>query len=221
MLAFSLESTHHQFGHGVAASPRSIIVPLVVLALIFFVVKYFHVIVHEGAHAIAGWSMGRRVASVKINSDATGETLILKGPGSGFTGFVGYLGPSAFGLVAAVLISLGYARAVLWLALLLLTLILFRVRNLFGVASVLANGALFVLLLSHGSPKLQVTAAYVLSWLLLLAGVGVVLTDGSNAGDAVNLRKMTHLPRFLWSLLWLAITVAALVAGARLLTRPA
>ena len=195
--------------------------PLVVLALIIFVVKYFHVIAHEGAHAIAGWSMGRKVESVKINSDATGETLILKGPGNIFTGFVGYLGPSLFGLGAAALISLGYARAVLWLALLLLTLILFRVRNFFGVASVLANGALFVLLLSHGSPKLQATASYILSWLLLLAGVGVVLTDGSNAVDAVNLRKITHLPRFLWSLLWLVITVAALVVGARLLTRPA
>jgi len=112
----------------------------------------------------------------------------------------------------------GYARAVLWLALFFLTLILFRVRNLFGVASVLVNGALFVLILSHGSSKLQVTVAYVLSWFLLLSGVGVVLTDGSDAGDAANLRRITHLPRSLWSVLWLVITVAALAAGARLLT---
>ena len=82
----------------------------------------------------------------------------------------------------------------------------------------LVNGALFVLILSHGSPKLQVTVAYVLSWFLLLSGVGVVLTDGSDAGDAANLRRITHLPRSLWSVLWLVITVAALAAGARLLT---
>src|SRR5262249_41065172 len=152
-----------------------------------FTVKYFSVIAHESAHAIAGWVIGRKVAGVKINSDATGETRTLgadKGLGRIFTAFVGYLGPSFFGLGAAALISMGYARAVLWLALLLLTLILFRVRNLFGVASVLANGALFVFILSHVSPKLQVTAAYVLSWLLLLSGVGVVLTHGSDAGDA-------------------------------------
>jgi hypothetical protein len=129
-----------------------------VIALILFAVKYFSVIVHEGAHAIAGWSMGRKVASVKLNSDATGATRTLgaeRGLGRIFTAFAGYLGPSFFGLGAAALISMGYARAVLWLALFLLTLILFRVRNLFGVASVLVNGALFVLILSHGSPKLQ------------------------------------------------------------------
>jgi predicted anti-sigma-YlaC factor YlaD len=86
------------------------------------------------------------------------------------------------------------------------------------VASVLVNGALFVMILSYGSPKLQVTAAYILSWFLLLSGVGVVLAHDINAGDAFTLRKLTHLPRFLWSVLWLVITVAALSAGARLLT---
>jgi amino acid permease len=86
------------------------------------------------------------------------------------------------------------------------------------VASVLVNGALFVMILSYGSPKLQVTAAYILSWFLLLSGVGVVLAHDINVGDAFTLRKLTHLPRFLWSVLWLVITVAALSAGARLLT---
>lgn len=217
-MAFSLESAHHQFGHGTVPLPRSIIVPLVVIGLILFAVKYFSVITHEGAHAIAGWSMGRKVSGVRLNSDATGETLLAEGPGNIFTVFVGYLGPSFFGLGAAALIALGYARAVLWLALLLLILILFRVRNLFGIISVLANGALFVFILSHGSPKLQVTAAYVLSWFLLFSGVGVVLARGSDAADAHSLRRLTHLPRFLWSVLWLVITVAALAAGARLLT---
>ena len=220
VFAFSLESTQHQFGHGSGSLPRLIIV-LGVLALIWFAAKYFGVIAHEGAHAIAGWSMGRKVASVKLNSDATGVTFIQgpgKGPGTIFTAFVGYLGPSFFGLAAAALISLGYTEAVLWITLLLLTVMLFRVRNFFGVISVLVNGVLLVVILSYGSVKLQVVAAYVLSWFLLLSGVGVVLTHGSNAGDAANLRRITHLPRFLWSLLWLVITVAVLAVGARLLT---
>jgi len=198
-----------------------LIIVLGVLALIWFAAKYFGVIAHEGAHAIAGWSMGRKVASVKLNSDATGVTFIQgpgKGPGTIFTAFVGYLGPSFFGLAAAALISLGYPEAVLWITLLLLTVMLFRVRNFFGVISVLVNGVILVVILSYGSVKLQVVAAYVLSWFLLLSGVGVVLTHGSNAGDAANLRRITHLPRFLWSLLWLVITVAALAVGARLLT---
>jgi hypothetical protein len=192
-----------------------------VLALILFAAKYFSVIAHEGAHAIAGRSMGRKVASVKLGSDATGETVTLgldKGLGRMFTSFAGYLGPSFFGLSAAALISLGYTGVVPWLALFLLTAILFRVRNSFGVASVLANGALIFLVLFYGSAKLQVVAAHVLSWFLLLSGVVMVLAHGSNAGDAANLRRITHLPRFLWFALWLVITVAALAAGAHLLT---
>ena len=45
-----------------------------VLALIVFTARHLSVIAHEGAHAMAGRSMGRKVLSVKLNSDATGET---------------------------------------------------------------------------------------------------------------------------------------------------
>ena len=221
MLATSLESMQHQLAHDPSPSLRPIVVPIVVLVLIVFAVKHIGVIAHEGAHAIAGRSMGRKVRSVKLNSNATGATSTQgpeKGLGLVITGFAGYLGPSLFGLGAASLIALGYTGAVLGLALLFLIIILFRVRNLFGVISVLVNAALLVLIMRYGSAKLQDGAAYVLSWLLLLSGVGHVLTDGSNAVDAARLREITHIPRIVWFTLWLVITVAVLVAGARMLT---
>ena len=221
MLATSLESMQHQFAHDPSPSLRPIVVPIVVLVLIVFAVKHIGVIAHEGAHAIAGRSMGRKVRSVKLNSNATGATSTQgpeKGLGLVITGFAGYLGPSMFGLGAAGLIALGYTGAVLGLALLFLLIMLFRVRNLFGVISVLVTAALLVLIMRYGSAKLQDGAAYVLSWLLLLSGVGHVLTDGSNAVDASRLREITHIPRIVWFTLWLVITVAALVAGARMLT---
>jgi len=211
----------HQLAHDPSPSLRPIVVPIVVLVLIVFAVKHIGVIAHEGAHAIAGRSMGRKVRSVKLNSNATGATSTQgpeKGLGLVITGFAGYLGPSLFGLGAASLIALGYTGAVLGLALLFLIIILFRVRNLFGVISVLVNAALLVLIMRYGSAKLQDGAAYVLSWLLLLSGVGHVLTDGSNAVDAARLREITHIPRIVWFTLWLVITVAVLVAGARMLT---
>ena len=221
MLATPPESMQHQFAHELAPSLRPVVVPIVVLLLIVFAVKHIGVIAHESAHAITGWSVGRKVRSVKLNSDATGETLTLgpeKGLGRVITSFAGYLGPSLFGLGAAGLIALGYSEVVPGLALLFLIILLFRVRNLFGVISVLVNGALLFLVMRYGSAKLQDGAAYVLSWLLLLSGVGHVLTDGSRAGDAGRLREITHVPRIVWFTLWLVITVAALVAGARLLT---
>jgi Peptidase M50B-like len=194
---------------------------LEVLTLILFAARHLSVIAHEGAHAIFGRSMGRKILGVKLNSDATGETSYLgaeKGLGRIIITFAGYLGPSLFGLGAAALIALGFPGLVLWLALFLLLVMLFLVRNLFGVISVLLNGALLVLFMSYGSTKLQDGAAYVLSWLLLFSGVGHVLKHGSNAADAATLRKITSLPPALWSTLWLVITVAALWAGAHMLT---
>jgi hypothetical protein len=221
MLAASLESMQHQVEHAQAPLQWSAVPPIVVIVLIVFAVRHIGVIAHEGAHAIAGRSMGRKVRSVELNSDATGATATL-GPEKGLrrviTSFAGYLGPSLFGLGAAIFIALGYSRAVLGLALVFLLILLFRVRNLFGVISVLANGALIVLVVRYGSAKLQDGAAYCLSWLLLLSGVVHVISHGSNATDAATLRDITHIPRFVWFTLWLVITVAALVAGARMLT---
>jgi hypothetical protein len=192
-----------------------------VLALIVFTARHLGVIAHEGAHAMAGRSMGRKVLGVKLNSDATGETATL-GPGEGMgliiTAFAGYLGPSLFGLGAASLIALGSTQLVLGVALILLIIMLFLIRNFFGVISVLANAILLALFLYYGSAKMQVIAAYGLSWLLLLSGVGHVVVHGSNAADAASLRSITHIPRIVWSVLWLVITVAALAAGARMLT---
>lgn len=217
----SPELMRHMLGLGAVSLPRSVIVPIAVIALIVFTATHLSVIAHEAAHAVAGRSMGRKVLGVKLNSDATGETATL-GPRSGagliFTAFAGYLGPSFFGLGAASLIALGYTGAVLVLALLLLVLMLFLVRNFFGVISVLLNCTLLVVFLGLASAKFQSIAAYGLSWLLLFSGVGHVLMHGSNAADAASLRRITHIPRIVWSTLWLVITVAALAAGARMLT---
>ena len=215
------ELTRPQAELAAAALPKSALVPIGVIGLIVFTAIHLSVIAHEGAHALAGRSTGRKVLGVKLNSDATGETATLgprSGPGLIFTAFAGYLGPSFFGLGAASLIALGYTGAVLVLALLLLVVMLFLVRNFFGVISVLLNCALLVVFLAYASAKMQGIAAHGLSWLLLLSGVGYVLTHGSDAADAGNLRRMTHIPKVVWSLLWLILTVAALAAGARMLT---
>jgi hypothetical protein len=45
----------------------------------------------------------------------------------------------------------------------------------------------------------------------------MVLEHGSRAGDAVILASATHVPRVLWSGMWLVGTAAALVAGGALL----
>jgi hypothetical protein len=57
------------------------------------------------------------------------------GPRMLLISFVGYLGPSAFGLCAAKLIETRHVVTALWVAIILLVLLLFLVRKSFGVVA--------------------------------------------------------------------------------------
>ena len=223
----ALELTQHQFGYALAPLPKSAagsvgLIVLMAFALegIWRLARHISVIAHEGAHAVAGFSMGRRGIGVRLNRNATGET-VTRGPVRGFgrivTTFAGYLGPSVFGLSAAVLIAQDHIVAVLWLAVVFLAIMLLLVRNFFGVISVALNGGLIFLVLHYGSTELQTFAAYALSWFMLFSGVRFALTLRSNAGDADTLRGLTRVPGFVWATLWLVITVTALWVGGHLL----
>src|SRR5262245_4419901 len=89
MQALSLEFKLHQLGDAPALLPASVGKTIGLLVLLAFVsegiwrlARHISVIAHEGAHALAGWSMGRKVVGVRLNSDATGETAI-QGPAAG------------------------------------------------------------------------------------------------------------------------------------------
>jgi hypothetical protein len=226
MLPLSLELAQHQLEQNPLSSVP-IGEPVGILVLLGFaaegvwrLARHISVIAHEGAHALAGWSVGRKVVHVKLNGDATGETRTdgpKTGPGRILTSFAGYLGPSLFGLAAAALLAHHQVKMVLIVAGVALFVVLTQVRNSFGFISVLLNGALIILILRDGNLEVQTIAAYALSWFLLLSGVRWVLMHGTGAGDAGNLRDITRIPRFVWAALWLAGTVLALWMGARLL----
>src|SRR5262249_26119777 len=68
-------------GDAPALLPASVGKPIGLPVLVTFVsegiwrlARHISVIAHEGAHALAGRSMGRKVVGVRLNSDATGET---------------------------------------------------------------------------------------------------------------------------------------------------
>jgi hypothetical protein len=227
VLALSLELTRYQLASSPAPLPVSVGASVGLLVLLVFVLegiwrlaRHISVIAHEGAHALAGLIMGRRIVSVKLNDNATGETVSL-GPQAGLSSivflFAGYLGPSLFGLGAAVLLAHNQVHAVLVVTGIALFIMLLLVRNFFGVISVLFNGGIVVLVLWYGSAELQIIAAYALSWFLLLSGVRFAVVHGSKAADAAALRTITRIPRVAWALLWLAGSVSALWVGGHLL----
>lgn len=226
VLALPLELVQHQPLTAPVPFPQSVARPTGLLVFIAFLIdgiwrlaRHISVIAHEGAHVVAGWSMGHRVTSVTLNRDATGETTT-RGP-AGFrsviVGFAGYLGPSLFGLAAAWLIAQDQITIALELVLVCLAIMLILIRNFFGVISVVLNGVIVFVVLRYGGPEVQAVAACALSWFLLFSGVRWVLMHGTGAGDAVDLTRNTHIPRFIWVMFWLAITVAALWAGGHLL----
>jgi hypothetical protein len=192
---------------------------IVMIPFLWPLVRHLSVMAHEGAHATTGAFLGSPPLGVELARDATGGTTFdgdsLGGLRAVTIGIMGYLGPSAFGLCAAKLIETGHVVTVLWLAVILLVGLLFLIRESYGKTSVPAAIALLALLMHYGHDTGEKVLAYGLTWLLLLSGVRVVLIRGANSSDAEYLNELTHLPRRLWFLLWLAGTLLAVVIGGK------
>jgi Peptidase M50B-like len=182
------------------------------------VMRHGTVMAHEGAHAVADSLLGRQVDYIKLNFDAqkSGETNP-KNKGGWLArvvaAFVGYIGPSSFGLGAAKLIQQGYIVAVLWVTLFLLGILLLLLRWSFGLLTVILAGGLVYIIGRYAPLSAQIVAAYAIAWLLLLSGVRGIWVRGTRSGDGGNLSELTLIPRVIWFLLWLAATLAAVAVG--------
>jgi hypothetical protein len=192
---------------------------VVIIPFLWPLVEHFNVMAHEGAHAVVGSVMGFGIKSVKLDMESRGATDYHRAPETGLrrtlTRFVGYLGPSGFGLCAAKLIEAGHVVTVLWVAIVLLVLLLFVIRKSFAIVSVPAVIALLAFVTRHAYNGLEELIVYGMTWLLLLSGVRVAVAHGAGAGDAGNLSRTTHIPSQIWALLWLAGTVMAVAVGGK------
>jgi hypothetical protein len=173
---------------------------------------------HEGSHVVMSSLLGFKITGVKLEmKDARGATSF-EGTGPTVPSLlIGYIGPSAFGLLAAWLISIGHIVAVLWLALALLFLLLANVRNVFGIAAIVIAGYVIFILARYGAPANQTLGAYGIAWLLLLSGVRVVLIHWKKARDAVDLNTQTQIMPVVFARIWLVGALFAVFLGARLM----
>jgi hypothetical protein len=192
---------------------------VVMLPFLWPLVEHFSAMAHEGAHAITATAVGFTVDHVELDIESRGATEYVDAPDTGprrtLTRFVGYLGPSAFGLCAAKMIETGHVAAVLWVAVLLLVLLLFVIRGSFARYSVPGAIAVLALVMHYTRAGLEEAIVYGMTWLLLLSGVRVAAAHGVTASDAGHLTRTTHIPRPIWALLWLAGTVLAVVIGGK------
>jgi Peptidase M50B-like len=190
---------------------------VVLIPFLWPLVDHFDTMAHEGAHAVVGSAMGFTVLGVTMDRKSNGATYLAAGSGLRWllAAFAGYLGPSGFGLGAAKLIETGHAVCVLWVAAILLVMLLFLVRKSFGVISVPAAIALLAVVMRYAHNGLEEVIVYGMTWLLLLSGVRNAVAHGARAGDAGRLSAMTHLPRRLWAVLWIAGTLLAVATGGK------
>jgi hypothetical protein len=193
---------------------------VIVLDVGWRIIRHGTVMAHEGAHAVLGSLLFRNVSGIELHADATGATSFASGGGclgNVLVAFVGYVGPSLFGLGAARRIEFGHVVAVLWALLFLLGILLIGLRRSFGLITViLVGGAVF--LVAHLTPAgAQIGASYGITWLLLLSAVRRVVEIGVTSSDGANLRSLTGIPHLLWFLFWLAATLAAVAVGGSML----
>ncbi|MFY0406961.1 M50 family metallopeptidase [Solicola sp. PLA-1-18] len=208
---------------GVVVVAALVAVALVVPRPAWAWTRHLVTIAHEGSHGAAAVLTGRRLGGIRLHRDTSGLTLSRgrpRGPGMVLTAGAGYVGPALIGLAAAFALASGWAVAVLWALLLLLVLLLLQVRNLFGVVSVLATGAVVLGVSWWGTGTLQSTFAYVVVWFLLVATPRPVVElaaqrrrQATPGSDADQLAALTHVPGAVWTAFFLLVTLGALVLG--------
>jgi hypothetical protein len=200
----------------------SAVIGLVALAAVLLawpLVRLLVTVCHEAGHAVVATLAGRRLSGIRVHSDTSGVTVSSgrpTGPGMVATLLAGYPAASAVGLGAAWLAGAGHASGLLWLLVALLALMLLKIRNLYGALVVLGTGLVAGFASWYLPPEWLAILAVGVAWLFLLAGprpVVELLARQRPGSDAAQLAAITHVPRVLWGLAWLALTVGALALG--------
>ena len=188
------------------------------------VTRHLVTLVHEAGHALVAVATGRRLNAITLHTDTSGLTISSgkpRGPGMIATAAAGYLAPSALGLGGLALVDGGHTTWALWAFLAVLAAMLLFIRNGWGLVVVGFSGLVVVGLTYRAVTEVQDLAALTFAWFLLVAGARTVLDlfghrrrTRSRTSDVDILARLTHVPAGLWNAVLLALTLAALAAGA-------
>ncbi|KAB2345134.1 M50 family metallopeptidase [Actinomadura rudentiformis] len=184
-------------------------------------------IAHEGGHALIALVTGRKLDGIKLHSDTSGVTVSRgkpHGPGMVFTAMAGYLTPPLLGLLFAALLAGGRITLMLWFSLALLLAMLVMIRNVYGVFSILAVGAIIFGVSWLGGDRTQAGFAYLAAWFLLFAAARPVIElqrmrarRMAPTSDADQLAHLTGVPGLAWVSLFGIVALVALGTGGVLL----
>ena len=181
--------------------------------------KFFNVIntaLHEFGHALMALLTGGSVDKIELFNDTSGTTTTRSDSkfGAFLVSLAGYPFAASVAWLAFYLIGHGAEKGlVIGLSVLFVLMLLFWIRNWYGVVWVLLFCAVNGVLLYYGNASHLHYAALFYAAVIMAESISssitivvLALRDGNKAGDATNLAKLTHLPAFLWALLFLAYT---------------
>ena len=193
------------------------------------VVRHVVTIVHEAGHATAALLTGRQLQGIRLHADTSGVTVSRgrpRGPGMVATVASGYPAPALLGLAGALVLTQGYAVALLWGLVLLCAVMLVLVRNLYGLWALLLVGGAVGAATWWLPAQTAVWTASLLVWSLLLAAPRSVVElqrqrrrHRDRTSDADQLARLTGVPALAWVAVFWGVCVACLGVSGWLLLR--
>lgn len=190
-----------------------------VLPRVPLVGKFFNVIntaIHEFGHALVALLTGGQVRKIELFKDTSGTTTTQSSNrlAACLVSMAGYPFAASVAWFLFYMIQQGaFYGVVLGLTILFVVMLLFWIRNGYGVLWVLLFSAINGYLVYRGNEQYLGYAALFYAIMILTESISstfvlLVLSfrDHKKAGDATNLEKNTHVPACVWGLLFSAYT---------------
>jgi hypothetical protein len=181
--------------------------------------KFFNIIntaIHEFGHAIVALIMQGKVHKIELMRDTSGST-VTQCPtlvGNILVSLAGYPFAAFAGWFLCYLNEVGYQQGlILGLSLLMVVMLIFWIRNWYGLIWIVLFCALNGWLIYNGNTQYINIAALFYATVVMIEAISssvilffLCIKDNNAAGDATNLAKFTHIPAFIWALLFLAFS---------------
>lgn len=178
--------------------------------------KFFNIIntaLHELGHAIITLILGGKVTNISLKNDASGTTSAtgLKTKFANFfVAIAGYPFAASIAWFAFYLISIkAFTALLLTLSAIFVIMLLFWIRNLYGVIWTFLFCGLNIALLYFNNTKIIFLVSLFYATMILTEAVistfiqlKIILTGSDSSCDAVVLSRITHIPALIWGLLF-------------------
>jgi hypothetical protein len=181
--------------------------------------KFFNIIntaIHELGHALMALLIDGKVHKIELLGDSSGVTVTQSKSkfGSFLIALAGYPFAAATGWLFLFMNSVGYEKGVVvGLPLLFLIMLMFWIRNIYGIIWTLLFIGLNVFLIYYDKANWIMIAANFYAIAIIIESLSssfailyLSFFRSDSAGDATNLQKITHIPTFFWGALFCAFS---------------